>query len=115
MQKAGFLTMRLIFPILVLTAGFWFSLHQFLAIAHLSTIYEPGHEKNLFSGLKTRYNTNRAEQPQNIVRGLKFRIKKVEELYYLCSGNKGADKLHPCRPADLSLIFCIYMQKAVLS
>ena len=44
--------------------------------------------------------TNRAVQPQKMARGLKFRIKKEEGLYYLCSGNKGAD-----READLRLCF----------
>ena len=33
--------------------------------------------------------TKRAVQPQ-FNRGLKFRIKEEEELYYLCSKNKGA-------------------------
>ena len=36
---------------------------------------------------------NRAVQLQKMARGLKFRIKKVERLYYLCSENKGADQL----------------------
>ena len=30
-------------------------------------------------------------------RGLKFRIKEVEGLYYPCSENKGADQLRGCR------------------
>ena len=34
--------------------------------------------------------TNQAVQPQKMARGLKFRIKKEEGLYYLCSENKGA-------------------------
>ena len=32
-----------------------------------------------------------ALQPQKVVRGLKFRIKKIEQLCYLCSENKVAD------------------------
>ena len=40
-------------------------------------------------------------------RGLKFRIQKVEGLYYLCSENKGADQLRGYRKADLILCFCI--------
>ena len=36
---------------------------------------------------------SKAVQPQKMARGLKFRIKEVEELYYLCSENKGADQL----------------------
>ena len=42
-----------------------------------------------------------------MARGLKFRIKKVEGLYYLCSENKGADQLRGYREADLRLCFCI--------
>ena len=37
--------------------------------------------------------TNQAVQLQKTARGLKFRIKKVEGLYYLCSENKGAGQL----------------------
>ena len=33
------------------------------------------------SGFPTRSDTNRAVQPQKIIRGLKFRIKEVEGLY----------------------------------
>ena len=39
--------------------------------------------------------TNRAVQCQKQTRSLKFWIYKVEELYYPCSENKGADRL--CR------------------
>ena len=46
-----------------------------------------------FSGFPTRSDTNRVAQPQKIARGLKFRIKKVEGLYYLCGENKGAGEL----------------------
>ena len=42
-----------------------------------------------------------------MARGLKFRIKKVEGLYYLCSENKGADQLRGYREADLRLCFRI--------
>ena len=55
----------------------------------------------------TRYDTNQAVQLQQIDRGLKFWIKKVEGLYYLCSENKGADQLHGYREADLRLCFRI--------
>ena len=37
---------------------------------------------------------NRAVQLQKMTRGLKFRIWRVEGLYYLISENKGADQLH---------------------
>ena len=40
-------------------------------------------------------------------RGLKFRIKEEEGLYYLCSENKGADQLRGYREADLRLCFRI--------
>ena len=49
--------------------------------------------KNLSCVFPTRSDTNRAVQPQKRVGGLKFRIKEVEGLYYLCSKNKGADQL----------------------
>ena len=55
----------------------------------------------------TRSDTNRAVQLQKMARGLKFGIKKVEELYYLCSENKGADQLCGYREADLRLCFRI--------
>ena len=42
-----------------------------------------------------------------MARGLKFRIKKVEELYYPCSENKDADQLRGYREADLRLCFRI--------
>ena len=43
-----------------------------------------------------------------MARGLKFRIYKVEGLYYLSSENKGADQL---READLRLCFRIYTKR----
>ena len=43
-----------------------------------------------------------------MARGLKFRIYKVEGLYYLSSENKGADQHRGHREADLRLCFCIY-------
>ena len=39
-----------------------------------------------------RSDTNWPVQSQKQARGLKFRIYKVEELYYTCSENKGADQ-----------------------
>ena len=42
-------------------------------------------------GLPTRSDTNQAVQPQKMARGWKFRIQKVEELYYPYSENIGAD------------------------
>ena len=63
--------------------------------------------ENLPSEFPTRSHTRRAVQPQKMARGLKFGIKKVEELYYLCSKNKGADQLHGYCEADLRLCFGI--------
>ena len=58
-------------------------------------------------GFRTRSDTNRAVQSQKMARGLKFCIYEVEELYYLCSENKGADQLQGYREADLRLCFRI--------
>ena len=57
---------------------------------------------------QTWSDTNQAVQLQKMVRGLKFRIKKVEGLPYLCSENKGPDQVRGYREADLRLCFCIY-------
>ena len=46
-----------------------------------------------------------------MARGLKFRIYKVEGLYYLCSENKGADQLRGHRKADLRLCFRAYAKR----
>ena len=51
--------------------------------------------------------TNQGVQLQKMARGLKFRIKEVEGLYYPCSENKGADQLRGYREADLRLCFRI--------
>ena len=63
--------------------------------------------ENLFSGFLTRSDTNWAVLPQNMARGLKFRIEEVDGLYLLCSETKGADQLRGYREADLRLWFCI--------
>ena len=49
--------------------------------------------ENRSSGFPTRSNTNWFLQPQKMATSLKFQISEEEELYYLCSENKGADKL----------------------
>ena len=59
------------------------------------------------SGFPSRSDTNWAVMPQKMARGLKFRIKEVEGLYYPCSENKGADYLRGYREADLHLCFRI--------
>ena len=52
-----------------------------------------------------RSDTNQPVQSQKQARSLKVWIKKVEELYYPCSENKGADQLHGYPEADLRLCF----------
>ena len=74
--------------------------------AHMSLVLK----KKRSLGLPTRSDTNRAVQSLNMARGLKFRIQKVEGLYYPCSENKGADQ----READLRLCFRI-CKKTVFS
>ena len=44
-------------------------------------------------------------QPQKVGAGLKYGIEEVEELYYPCSENKGADQLRGYREADLHRCF----------
>ena len=51
----------------------------------------------------TRLDTNQAAQAQEI----KFCIYKVEELYFQCGENKGADQLCSYCEADLHLWFGI--------
>ena len=58
----------------------------------------------------TTSHTNRAVQPHKMARGLKFRIKEVEGLYYLCSANKGADQLRGSACfADTAKLFCVFV------
>ena len=64
-------------------------------------------KENLSSGFPIRSDTNQAVQFQKMVRGLKFWIYVIEELYYLCRENKGADQQHGYRTADLRLCFRI--------
>ena len=70
--------------------------------------------EKLSSEFPTRSDTNQAVQPQKMAGGLKFRIWEVGGLYYLCSGNKGADQLRGYREADLRLCFRI-CEKPVFS
>ena len=64
--------------------------------------------KSVFRVLPTRSETNWAVQSLNIARDLKFRIQKVEGLYYPCSKNKGADQLRGYHEADLHSCFRKY-------
>ena len=50
-----------------------------------------------------------------MTRDLKFRIKEVEGLYYLCSENKNADQLSGYRKADLRLCFGISKNSGLLT
>ena len=71
--------------------------------------------KKLTFWFPTWSDTNQAAQRQKMARGLKFRIKKVEEkLYYPYSENKGVDQLRGYREADLRLCFRIW-KKPVFS
>ena len=72
------------------------------------TRYRASLWENRSLGFPTRSDTNRAVQPQKMARGLKFRIYKVEGLYYLCSENKDADQLRSYCAADLCLCFRIW-------
>ena len=63
-------------------------------------------KRNPVFGFQTRYWTNRAVQPQKMVRGLIFRFEEVKGWYY-CSENKGADQLRDYRAGDLRLCFSI--------
>ena len=56
---------------------------------------------------RVRHRLGWAVQQQKMARDLKFRIKEVGELYYLCSENKVADQLCDYRTADLRLCFRI--------
>ena len=51
--------------------------------------------------------TNQAVKTQKTARGLKFRFKKEEGLYKICSESKGADQLRGYHEADLHLCFRI--------
>ena len=55
----------------------------------------------------TLSDTNRAVQLQKMARNWEFLIRVVEELYYLCSENKGADQLCGYPTAVLGLCFRI--------
>ena len=60
--------------------------------------------KSVFS---IRSNINHAVQPQKMARGLKFRIRKLEEFYFVCREYKEADQLPSYHAADLRLCFRI--------
>ena len=56
-------------------------------------------------GFQTRPDTNGAVQPQKMAIGFKFRNLEVEELYYLCSENKGADQMGSYRQQICTFVF----------
>ena len=79
----------------------WFSLLLVIDISvGAMRTYEPRYEKTGF-----RVFDLVPHKPDCTARGLKFRIYKVEGLYYLYSENKGADQLCGYREADLRLCF----------
>ena len=55
--------------------------------------------------LPNRSDTNQAVQAQKMARDWNFQIYKVEEQYYMCSKNKGADQFRSYCEADLRLCF----------
>ena len=57
----------------------------------------------------TRSDTNGAVQSQKMARGLKFRFKKEEGLYYLCSENKGVDQL--CKNRMCKMLFLAHLSR----
>ena len=61
--------------------------------------------------VQTRSDTNWPVQLQKMARSLKFLIYLDEELYYLCSENKGTDHLCSYCTADLCLCF-LHRQKS---
>ena len=67
--------------------------------------FKPGQKTTI--KVPTWSDTIQAVQSQKIDRGRKFWMKKVEELHYPCSENKGADQLRGYREADLRLCFRI--------
>ena len=76
---------------------------------------ESCHKKTCLWGFPTNSDTNQAVQLQNMARGLKFQIREVEGLNYLCSENKGADQLRNYHTADLHLLFSHICKKQVFS
>ena len=49
--------------------------------------------KPVFWGIPIGYDTNRNVQLQKMAMNFKFWSLELERLYYLCSGNNGADQL----------------------
>ena len=71
--------------------------------------------ENLSLGFPTMSDTNQAVQPQKMARDLKFLIKELEGLYYLCSKNKGTDKLRCAVTAQLICAFVSTCAKSMFS
>ena len=69
-------------------------------------IYEPHREKTGLRGFRP-CPTLTGLYNHKMDRSLKFCIKEVKGLYYLCSENKGAHQLRGYREADLRLCFRI--------
>ena len=65
---------------------------------------------NRSSGFLIRSNTNWPVQSQKQARTLKIRIEEEEELYYLCSKNKGAGQL--C--SYLTELICVFVSACAI-
>ena len=63
----------------------------------------------------TRSDTHQAVPPQKMARGWKLWNWEEERLYYLCSENKGADRLRGNHAADLRLCFRICQKQVITS
>ena len=54
---------------------------------------EPPQEKTCHCSFRSGQTQTRLYNHKKMARGLKFQIQDVEELYYQCRANKGADQL----------------------
>ena len=89
-------------------AAFSFSARVARCRTESPVINELRHKKTSL-GFPTSSDINWAAQQKKMIRGLEFRM---EELYYLCSENKGTDQLRCYSSNDLRQIVIVYMQRA---
>ena len=66
-----------------------------------------------WSGFLTRSDTNQPIHPKKKARIINFWLYVEEELYYLCSENKGADQL--CSNCKAGLRICFHIGKILFS
>ena len=106
---------RSLLPSIAIAYSFYFVyMHQILADFPV-TFSSSVQKRTLFNlcrlvGKPTMWFPNRSDtngpvQAQKMARSLKFWINKIEELYYACGENKGADQLRSYCEADLRLCF----------